>query len=111
MDWNKNIFALICGGVAFVGAVNISYQIYKMTIIDATARGLKRPKLWGLLAMNKSNVLIYIISRRKYPIIHMSDADYKNIETRKKTIKIGLIFLVVGTIGLLIYATLLHVKN
>ena len=41
MEWNKDIFALICGAVALVGSVVAVYQIYKMTVIDAKARGLK----------------------------------------------------------------------
>lgn len=110
MEWNNTIFALICGAVALVGAVSVMYQIYKMTVIDANARGLKHPKLWALLATNGNNsngMIMYLIGRRKYPIINMPETDHKEIETRKKIIGIGLIFLAIGAIGLVVFITTL----
>ena len=108
MEWKNTIFALICGAVALVGAISIMYQIYKMTVIDAKARGLKHPKLWGLLATNGNNsngMILYLIGRRKYPIINMPETDHKEIETRKKIIGVGLIFLAIGAIGLVVFIT------
>ena len=40
MDLNI-VLAVICGAVALVGAFCVVFQIYHMTVIDATARGLK----------------------------------------------------------------------
>ncbi len=48
MDLNI-VLAVICGAVALVGAFCVVFQIYHMTVIDATARGLKHPKFWGYL--------------------------------------------------------------
>lgn len=110
MEWNNNIIALICGAIVLVGSVGVVFQIYKMTIIDAKARGLKHPKLWGFIAMNGNNssgLLLYLIGRRRFPIINMSEIDRKEIESRKKKTGIGLLFLMVGAIGLIIYITLL----
>lgn len=38
------VLSAICGAVASVGAFCVVFQIYHMTVIDAAARGLKRPK-------------------------------------------------------------------
>ncbi|NMS90801.1 hypothetical protein HGQ85_12760 [Clostridioides difficile] len=110
MEVNKMVFILICFAVALVGSVGVVYQIYHMTVIDAKARELKHPKLWGLFAMNGNNssgLIIYLIGRRKYPIINMSESDCKEIESRKKSVEVGLIFLVISAIGLVICITLL----
>ena len=108
MKWNI-ICLVIFLAIALVGAFETVYQIYRMTVIDATARGLKHPKLWGIFAMNGNNssgLLMYLIGRRKYPIINMTDTDMKNIERRKKSAGIGLIFVAVGAIGLVIFGVL-----
>lgn len=76
-----------------------------MTVIDATARGLKHPKLWGFFAMNGNNssgLLMYLIGRRKYPIINMSESNSREIEKRKKSAGIGLVFLAIGAIGMVL---------
>lgn len=70
MDLNI-VLAVICGAVALVGAFCVVFQIYHMTVIDATARGLKHPKFWGVFTMsgnNSSGLLMYLIGRRKYPM-------------------------------------------
>ncbi len=41
------VFTVIFAAIALVGAVEVVYQIYKITIVDAKARGLRNPKLWG----------------------------------------------------------------
>jgi hypothetical protein len=66
------------------------FQIYQMTVIDATARGLKHPKFWGVFTMsgnNSSGLLMYLIGRRKYPIVNMSESNSKELEKRKKGAK------------------------
>ena len=58
------VLAVICGAVALVGAFCVVFQIYQMTVIDATARGLKHPKFWGVFTMNGNNssgLLMYLI--------------------------------------------------
>ena len=101
---NLNIvLAVICGAVALVGAFCVVFQIYHMTVIDATARGLKHPKFWGVFTMsgnNSSGLLMYLIGRRKYPIVNMSESN------SKKSAGIGLLFLAIGVIGI-ICATLI----
>lgn len=105
MEMKIIIFLVAFAAVTLVGAFECSYQIYHMTRIDAEARGLKHPKFWGLFAMNGNNsggLIMYLIGRRKYPIINMSAEDSKEIERRKKSAGAGLIFLTIGAMGLVI---------
>lgn len=97
---NLNIvLAVICGAVALVGAFCVVFQIYQMTVIDATARGLKHPKFWGVFAMSGNNSSGLL--RRKYPIINMSENNAKELEKRKKSAGVGLVFLAIGVIGII----------
>ncbi len=102
---NLNIvLTVICGAVALVGAVCVVFQIYHMTVIDATARGLKHPKFWGVFAMNGNNssgLLMYLVGRRKYPVVNMSENNSKELEKRKKSVGVGLIFFAIGIIGII----------
>ena len=82
MGWNQ-IAAVASGAIALVGAICTAWQIYQMTVSDAKARGLKHPKFWGFWAMNGNNssgLLMYLIGRRKYPIINMSENNAKELE-------------------------------
>ena len=103
MDLNI-VLAVICGAAAFVGVSCVVFQIYQMTVIDATARGLKHPKFWGVFTMsgnNSSGLLMYLIGRRKYPIVNMSESNSKELLMRKKSSGIGVLFLAVGVIGMI----------
>lgn len=103
MNWSI-LLSVICGAVALVGAFDVIFQIYHMTVIDATARGLKHPKFWGLFtisANNSSGLLMYLIGRRNYPVINLSESRQREMERRKKSAGAGLVFLAVGTIGCL----------
>ena len=57
--------------IYLIGVVATIYQIYKITVIDAKARGIKHPKLMGLLATSgksSEGIILYLLHRRKYPI-------------------------------------------
>ena len=106
----KNILAVIFIAVAIVGAIETVYQIYQLTVMDATIRGLKHPKLWGLLASNGNNssgLLLYLIGRRNYPVNSIDDKQVLLMNKRKKAAGIGLIYIVIGTIGLILCVGLL----
>lgn len=99
-------------GFAFLltGAAAVVYQIYRMTVLDAAARGMKHPKLLGFLVMggnNSSGLIMYLICRRKYPILDMPDASRSEIERRKKIAGVGLVFLATGAIVLILAGMLL----
>lgn len=100
------IFMLVCTAVFIVGTIHTAYQIYKMVELDAAARELKHSKFLGFLAMNGNNspgLLIYLIVRRKYPIIHMSEKSRMEIEARKKRAGVGLIFMAIGATGVVVF--------
>ena len=102
MDFTT-VLAVICGAVAFSGALCVVFQIYYITVIDASARKLKHPKFWGFLTMSGNNsggLIMYLIGRRKYPIINISESEKKELERRKKAAGVGLLFLVTGIIGM-----------
>ena len=83
----KSVLAVIFIAVAIVGAIETVYQIYQLTVIDATIRGLKHPKLWGLLASNGNNssgLLLYLIGRRNYPIHSIDHKQLVLMDKRKK---------------------------
>ena len=70
------VLAVIFSAAAVVVAIETVYQVYQLTVIDAAARGLKHPKLWGLLAANGNNssgLLLYLIGRRNYPVNSMKN--------------------------------------
>lgn len=106
MGESMSILAVIGGPMALVGAAAVVYQIYQMTVLDAKARNLKHPKLWGAFAMsgnNSNGLILYLIGRRRFPIVHMTEKDKKEIEARKKAAGVGLIFLAIGCIFLIMY--------
>lgn len=99
------VLAVIFGAAAVVGAIETVYQVYQLTVIDAAARGLKHPKLWGLLAANGNNssgLLLYLMGRRNYPVNSMDSRQVVVMEKRKKAAGIGLVFVAVGAIGLVL---------
>lgn len=99
------LLGIVCFAAIIVGAIHISFQLFKIATLDSEARGLSHPKLRGLLAMggnNSSGLIIYLISRRKCPVVNMSEEVYHEIESRKKRAGIGIIFLALGAIGLVI---------
>lgn len=99
------VLAVIFGAAAVVGAIETVYQVYQLTVIDAAARGLKHPKLWGLLAANGNNssgLLLYLMGRRNYPVNVMDSKQLVIMEKRKKAAGIGLVFVAVGAIGLVV---------
>ncbi len=105
MEGNVVLFAA-CGAVMLVGGVEAMYQIYRMVLIDAKARGLKHPVFWGFFAMggnNSGGLIMYLVGRRRYPILHMLESEKEELEKRKKSAGAGLVFLAVGTIGLIIF--------
>ena len=44
---------------------------------------------------------MYLIGRRKYPIVNMSESNSKELEKHKKSAGVGLLFLAVGVIGMI----------
>lgn len=101
------IIGIICIAFMLTGAFTLVYQIYYIVLLDATARGLKHPKLWGFLAIggnNSSGILMYLIGRHRYPVIQMSDTAQNETRRRKKAAGVSLAFIATGACGLCLCA-------
>jgi hypothetical protein len=101
METYLNYLLAVGLAILVVGGIFSMYQLYRLVEVDAECRGLKHPKLWGLFAVsgnNQSGLILYLIGRHKYSILNMSDEQKKIIESCKKKIGIGFIFIVVGAI-------------
>ena len=101
----NNILFVICMAITLVGTM----ETCKLIVLDASARGLKHPRLWGLLAINGNNssgLLFYLLRRRKYPLKNIDEHQRTLINKRKKSAGIGLLFVVIGTIGLILCCSL-----
>lgn len=103
MSW----YIIILVFLIILGALSLSYQIFKMISLDAKSRGLKHPKFWGVFSLGGGNgsggLLLYLIGRRKYPCV-MTDEDRAIMGSRKKQACVSLCFLAAGAIGMLITA-------
>lgn len=101
MTWLMVVFMFIL----LLGAGSLSFQVFKITEIDARSRGFKHPKFWGLFSLGGNNgsggLLLYLIGRRKYPST-MSEEDKAIIESRKKRAGVSLVFIVIGSIFMFI---------
>ena len=92
--------------IYLIEVVDKIYQVYKITVIDSKARGIKHPKLMGLLATSgksSEGIILYLLHRRKYPIKNITKEEQNEIDRRKKIALVGIIFMVVGAIGFVFF--------
>ena len=82
--------------IVLLGAFQLSYSVFRITIIDAKSRHFKHPHFWGLFTMgrNSSNLILY-------PSI-MSLEDQQKMDSYKKRVGVALVFIALGTISLII---------
>lgn len=95
------VLIMIGAAIMLVGAICFAYRLYEIVQIDARARGFRHPKTWGLFSISSNNgsgLLLYLIKRRKYPIIELSKEDMERIEKGKKAISAAIIFVATGAI-------------
>ena len=95
------VLIMIGAAIMLVGAICFAYRLYEIVQIDARSRGFKHPKTWGLCSISSNNgsgLLLYLIKRRKYPIIELSKEDMERIEKSKKAISAAIIFVATGAI-------------
>ena len=84
-----SVLMVIGLAILLVGSICFAYRLYEIVQIDARSRGFKHPKTWGLFSISSNNgsgLLLYLIKRRKYPIIELSKEDMERIEKGKKAI-------------------------
>ena len=97
------ILGVVCFAFMIVGAVHTVWQIFKIVELDARSRGIKHPGLWGFLSANSngtSGLILYLIGRRNYPVISLTEKKKKEIDSRKRRVGVGLVFLAMGGAGL-----------
>lgn len=97
------ILGVVCFAFMIVGAVHTVWQIFKIVELDDRSRGIKHPGLWGFLSANSngaSGLILYLIGRRNYPVISLSEKMKKEIDSRKRRVGVGLVFLAMGGAGL-----------
>lgn len=101
------VFQIILVFIVLLGAFSLAYHIFKMTKLDAMSRGFKHPRFWGMFALgqNSGGLIMYMLGRRKYPS-NMSKEDQILMNSYKNRIGICLIFITIGTIGLVLSMTL-----
>lgn len=94
------IFIIVIGAaIVIVGGVFAVYQLFRLVETDAECRGLKHPRFWGVFAASgngQSGLILYLIGRRKYPIISVSNEQKLFMERCKKKFGVGIIFQVIG---------------
>lgn len=84
----ESVLIIIGAAILLVGSICFAYRLYEIVQIDARSRGFKHPKTWGLFSISSNNgsgLLLYLIKRRKYPIIELSKEDMERIEKSKKS--------------------------
>lgn len=104
------ILGVVCFAFMIVGAVHTVWQIFKIVELDARSRGIKHPGLWGFISANSngaSGLILYLIGRRNYPVISLSEKMKKEIDSRKRRVGVGLVFLAMGGAGLVSLGILL----
>ena len=104
------ILGVVCFAFMIAGAVHTVWQIFKIVELDARSRGIKHPGLWGFLSANSngsSRLILYLIGRRNYPVISLSEKMKKEIDSRKRRVGVGLVFLAMGGAGLVSLGILL----
>lgn len=52
------------------GAMSLTYQFYKIIVLDAKSRGLKHPHFWGLFSLSGQEggggIIFYLLGRKRY---------------------------------------------
>jgi hypothetical protein len=104
MEQYTILLIIIGSAVVLVGGVFSVFQTYRLVEIDAKCRGLKHPKGWGLLTAagdNQSGLLLYLICRRKHPVLAVTEEETSYMNAYKKKIAVGIVFQVIGAILLI----------
>ena len=100
-----SVLMVIGLAILLVGSICFAHRLYEIVQIDARARGFRHPKTWGLFSISSNNIsglLLYLIKRRKYPIIELSKEDAERIEKGKKAISAAIIFVAMGAILIIV---------
>lgn len=78
------------------------YQLFKLVELDASIRGMRHPKFWGLLTaggQRGEGLLLYLLTRNK-AIYSMEIEEQEELENRKKRLLYLLILNIIFAIFL-----------
>lgn len=98
MTWY--VLTLICLLVVTNGM--FVYQLFKLVELDASIRGMRHPKFWGLLTaggQRGEGLLLYLLTRDK-AIYSMEIEEREELENRKKRLLYLLILNIIFAIFL-----------
>ncbi|EGL87386.1 hypothetical protein QM857_02720 [Streptococcus infantis] len=98
MTWY--VLTLICLLVVTNGM--FVYQLFKLVELDASIRGMRHPKFWGLLTaggQRGEGLLLYLLTRNK-AIYSMEIEEQEELENRKKRLLYLLILNIIFAIFL-----------
>lgn len=98
MTWY--VLTLICLLVVTNGM--FVYQLFKLIELDASIRGMRHPKFWGLLTaggQRGEGLLLYLLTRNK-AIYSMEIEEQEELENRKKRLLYLLILNIIFAIFL-----------
>ncbi|MFS9022147.1 hypothetical protein QM799_04585 [Streptococcus infantis] len=98
MTWY--VLTLICLLVVTNGM--FVYQLFKLIELDASIRGMRHPKFWGLLTaggQRGEGLLLYLLMRNK-AIYSMEIEEQEELENRKKRLLYLLILNIIFAIFL-----------
>ena len=98
MTWY--VLTLICLLVVTNGM--FVYQLFKLVELDASIRGMRHPKFWGLLTaggQRGEGLLLYLLTRDK-AIYSMEIEEQEELENRKKRLLYLLILNIIFAIFL-----------
>jgi hypothetical protein len=98
MTWY--VLTLICLLVVTNGM--FVYQLFKLIELDASIRGMRHPKFWGLLTaggQRGEGLLLYLLTRNK-AIYSMEIEEREELENRKKRLLYLLILNIIFAIFL-----------
>ena len=98
MTWY--VLTLICLLVVTNGI--FVYQLFKLVELDASIRGMRHPKFWGLLTaggQRGEGLLLYLLTRNK-AIYSMEIEEQEELENRKKRLLYLLILNIIFAIFL-----------
>lgn len=94
------VLTLICLLVVTNGM--FVYQLFKLIELDASIRGMRHPKFWGLLTaggQRGEGLLLYLLTRNK-AIYSMEIEEQEELENRKKRLLYLLILNIIFAIFL-----------
>jgi len=92
MKENMILFLLIF--IIGVTAICLAVYTYKLVLIDAESRNIKKPKFWAFLAsssQNGSGLPIYLF-KRKGTLSYLTDEDKKRVINIKRKIYALILF-------------------